>query len=128
MHTMKNNLNTPNPGSPPDTPLRRGILWIMCLAIAFAMGLAASGSGSQATADPLPDWVNTASNLICIVIGGLILVPRMRFVGAVAAALMMVASMVTNYWVDGAAYFFQVLPFNLVTLSLAVIVARYHRG
>ncbi len=114
---------TNNQPAPKHTPRRRGIQWAMCLAIAGAMGLAASGSGNPATIDPLPDWINTASNLMCIVIGVLVLVPRTRFVGTVLAALMMLASMATNFGVDGAAYFVKVLPFNLITLALALAAA-----
>lgn len=111
-----------------DSPLKRAMLWAMCIAIAAAMGLAASGSGNPETADPLPDWVNTASNLLCIVIGALVLLPRTRFIGAFAAGLMMVVSMATNYWVDGVTYFIKVLPFNLVTLGLATVVVWYCRA
>jgi hypothetical protein len=121
---MKNNVSSNSSAQKRQS----GIQWVICLAIAVAMGLAASGSGNPATVDPLPDWINTGSNLMCIVIGALVLWPRTRFVGAVAAALMMVVSMATNYWVDGAAYFIKVLPFNLITLALSAIVAWHHRG
>ena len=125
---------TTNQPAPKHTPLRSRILWAMCLAIAGAMGLAGSGSGSgsgsgnPATVDPLPDWINTTGNLMCIVIGVLVLLPRTRFVGAVLAALMMLASMAANYWVDGAAYFVKVLPFNMITLALAIAVVWHDQG
>ena len=89
---------------------------------------AASGSGNPATEQPLPDWVNTGANLLCVFIGVLVLLPRFRVVGAIAAALNMVASMVTNYQVDGYAYFVHVLPFNLVTLALSLVLAWHHRS
>jgi hypothetical protein len=39
-----------------------------------------------------------------------------------AAAAMMAVSMATNYLVDGPDYFWRVLPFNLVTLGVALLI------
>ena len=103
--------------------LNNGLLdWICRLAIAAAMIAAALGSGNPATADPLPDWINASSNLICLVIALILLVPRLQEWGAGAAAVMMVLSMATNYVIDGPGYFWQVLPFNLVTLAFAAVL------
>jgi hypothetical protein len=96
--------------------------------VAAAMFLAASGSGNPATEKPLPDWVNTAVNVLCVFIGVLVMLPRFRAAAAIAAALNMVASMVANYQVDGYAYFVQVLPFNLLTLALALVLAWHYRS
>lgn len=48
----------------------------LCVLIALAMGLAASGSGNPATLEPLPDWINIGSNALCVLIGVMVLVPR----------------------------------------------------
>ncbi len=98
----------------------------LCVLIALAMGLAASGSGNPETVEPLPDWINIGSNALCVLIGLMVLVPRTRLWGALAAALMMLVSMATNYAVDGRAYFLQVLPFNVITLAVALIIVRHH--
>jgi glycerol-3-phosphate acyltransferase PlsY len=90
--------------------------------------LAASGSGNPETAEPLPDWINIGANLICIVIAVLVLLPRFRAMGAIAAGVNMIISMVTNVLVDGQAYALMVLPFNIVTLALSVLVAWHHRA
>lgn len=76
----------------------------------------------------MPDWGNTSANLLNLLIAVLVLVPRTRIWGAVAAALMMILSMITNAQVDGFAYFLQVLPFDLGTLAVAVVLAWHHRG
>lgn len=110
-----------------DSRVQRTVYWVLCLLIAAAMGLAASGSGNPATADPLPDWVNTGANLLCLVIAAFVLMPRTRVWGAVAAGVNMVASVATNFRVDGATYAMQVLPFNLATLALCVAVIWHHR-
>jgi preprotein translocase subunit SecG len=100
---------------------------LIALIVAIALFLAASGSGNPETLEPLPDWVNTGSNLICVVIGLLVLLPRTRAGASLAAGLNMVASMFTNYWVDGPDYFLTVLPFNVITLILALGLAWHYR-
>jgi hypothetical protein len=110
-----------------DRRTQRAAYWVLCLLIAAAMVLAASGSGNPATADPLPDWVNTSANLMCLIIAAFVLLPRTRFWGAVAAGVNMLASVATNLHVDGAAYAMQVLPFNLATLALCLAVIWHHR-
>lgn len=83
-------------------------------------------SGNPATADPLPDIVNAAANVAAALIGLTVLWPRTRALGSMLAALNMVASMVTNYSVDGLAYFLKVLPFDLGALVLAVALCVLH--
>jgi hypothetical protein len=100
---------------------------LVALIVAIAMFAAASGSGSPETLEPLPDWVNNGANLICLVIGILVLLPRTRAGASVAAALNMVASMFTNFSVDGPQYFLTVLPFNAVTLILALMLVWHYR-
>jgi preprotein translocase subunit SecG len=70
--------------------------------------------------------------VLCVIIGVLVLLPRTRGRASLAAGFNMLVSMITNYVVDGPAYFLKVLPFNAITLILAlVLVWRYradHRG
>jgi hypothetical protein len=117
----------PTPVSQADSRLAHAAYTVAALLVAAAMFLAASGSGNPATVKPLPDWVNTGANVLCMFIGFLVLLPRFRAVAAIAAALNMAASMVANYQVDGYAYFVHVLPFNIVTLSLSLVLAWHYR-
>jgi len=110
-----------------DNGATRLVYWILCGLIAAAMGVAASGSGNPATAEPLPDWMNGAANLVCLGTAVLVMLPRMRAIGAIAAGVNMIISIVTNISVDGLAYALLVLPFNLVTIALSVIVGWHHR-
>jgi hypothetical protein len=96
--------------------------WLLRIVIVAALILAALGSGNPATVDPLPDWINTGSNLLCLLIAAAVLIPRLEIWAALATMAMMVASMVTNYAVDGPTYFWRVLPFNLVTLMAAFLL------
>jgi glycerol-3-phosphate acyltransferase PlsY len=68
------------------------------------------------------------ANLVCLVIAVLVMLPRLRAISAIAAGVNMIISIVTNISVDGLAYAVLVLPFNLVTIALAVIVGWHHRG
>lgn len=111
-----------------DSPALRAVYWALALATAAAQVLCALGSSSPNTANPMPDWGNTSANLLNLLIAVLVLVPRTRIWGAVAAALMMILSMITNAQVDGFAYFLQVLPFYLGALAVAVVLAWHHRG
>lgn len=116
------------PVSQADSRRAHAAYTVVAVLVAVAMFLAASGSGNPATEKPLPDWVNTGANVLCVFIGVLVLLPRFRAAAAIAEALNMVASMVTNYKVDGHAYFIQVLPFNLVTLVLSLVLAWHYRS
>ncbi|MEI8302771.1 MAG: hypothetical protein WCG13_05725 [Burkholderiales bacterium] len=117
----------PSPAMGRDGPRTHVLMSLVALMVAIAMFVAASGSGNPETLEPLPDWVNIGANLLCVVIGLLVLLPRTRAVASLAAALNMVASMFTNYWVDGPAYFLRVLPFNAITLLLALAVVWHYR-
>jgi hypothetical protein len=96
----------------------------MALVVLVAIGqfLCASGSGNPGTSEPLPDWINNMANVINIVIGIMVLIPRTRVLAASLSVIVTVISMITNYLVDGPAYFFQVLPFSLVLLGVSFYV------
>ena len=125
---MPSRLFQPTPVMRQDSPALRRIFGVLTLATAATQVLCALGSGSPDTAHPLADWVNTAANLLNILIALLVLLPATRWWGAVAAAIIMMVSMVTNARVVGLAYFLQVLPFDLLALALAGAVAWHHRG
>lgn len=111
-----------------DSPAMGGIFWILALATSATQVLCALGSGNPDTAQPLADWINTTANLLNILIAILVLLPATRFWGAVAAAIIMIVSAITNFQVDGYAYFLKVLPFDVLAFALAAVVAWHHRG
>jgi hypothetical protein len=125
---MTANLFPPSPTMQKDTPALRAFYWILALVTAAAQILCAMGSGSSETTNPKPDWVNTGANVLNLFIAVLVLLPRTRLWGALAAALMMILSMITNVQVDGYDYFLKVLPFDLGALAVAAWLAWHHRA
>ena len=121
------NLFHPTPVMRQDRPALRAFYWILAVVTAAAQVLCALGSGSATTANSMPDWVNNTANLLNLCIAVLVLIPRTRLWGALAAALMMILSMITNAQVDGFDYFLKVLPFDLGALALAAVLAWHHR-
>ena len=122
------NLFHPTPVMRQDRPALRAFYWILAVVTAAAQVLCALGSGSATTANSMPDWVNNTANLLNLCIAVLVLIPRTRLWGALAAALMMILSMITNAQVDGFDYFLKVLPFDLGALAVAAWLAWHHRG
>ena len=112
-----------------ETPRTRTLYTVAAVIVALAMFAAASGSGNPDT--PLearpPAWLDILGNILAAGIGVLALIPRTRAVGGAAAAVMMVISMYLNYRFDGVDFFLLALPFNLVTLTLGVLLA-WHYG
>ncbi|MEN0067609.1 MAG: hypothetical protein AAGA48_36090 [Myxococcota bacterium] len=122
---MLNFLHAPVPG---ETPRTRTLYTVAAIVVAIAMFVAALGSGNPSTpleAKP-PAWFDILGNVLAAGIGVLVLVPRTRGFGGVAAAVMMVISMFLNYQIDGVAFFLAALPFNLITLTLGVLLAWRH--
>jgi len=100
-------------------------VWVACR----GNGAAATGSGNPATAEPLSDWLNAGANLLCVVIAVLVLpLLRTRTIGAIAAGVNMLISMVANVLVDGPGYALMILPFNIVTLAVSRLMAWHHRA
>ena len=125
---MTLNLFQPSPTLRKDSPTLRGFYWILALLTVAAQVLCALGSGSPDTANPMPDWANTTANMLNLIIAVLVLLPRTRVWGAIAAALMMILSMITNVMVDGFDYFLSVLAFDLAAFAVAVALAWHHRA
>jgi len=111
-----------------DSQSAHRVFTAIAVLLALTQFACAAGSGNPATAAPLPDAVNIAANVLAVVIGLLVLVPRTRALGGLLAALNMAASMFTNYQVDGLDYFLQVLAFDLSSLTLALIVLWHYRS
>lgn len=111
---------------PGETPRTRTLYTVAALIVALAMFVAALGAGNPDT--PLearpPVWVDIVGNILAAGIGVLVVIPRTRAFGGGAAAAMMVVSMFLNYQIDGVEFFLMALPFNLVTLTLGVLLAR----
>ena len=123
---MFKNLIAPSRVMSQDSVNTNRIFWIISGLVAVAMLLCASGSGNPTTAQPLPDWINTSVNVLNVVFAILVLIPKTRALGALLAALNMVASMYTNYAVDGYDYFMKVLAFDLASLVVSLVVLLHY--
>ncbi|MEM9036692.1 MAG: hypothetical protein AAGA99_18960 [Actinomycetota bacterium] len=99
----------------------------IAIVVAVAMFLAASGSGSG---DPVgeqpPVVVDVGGNVLSVVIGLLVLMPRTRAIGSILAIGNMFVSMYLNYTVDGVDYFVDLIPYNTVTIMLASVLLGHH--
>jgi len=124
---MLNMLFKPTPTMLNDGRRDHILFTTVAVLAAVTMFLCATGSGNPTTAEPLPDAVNTAANVLAVLIGIFILIPKTRAVASIAGAANMVASMLVNYFVDGYAYFLQVLAFDLVALGLSLVVLWHYR-
>lgn len=111
-----------------DGKIANRIYLALTVLVALAMLAAASGSGSgsHVTAQPLPAWVDLAANVLSLLIGVLVLLPRTRVLGSMLAVVNMLLSMVVNYKVDGIAYFAKVSPFNVATIVVASILVGHY--
>ena len=124
---MLNMLFKPTPTMLNDGRRDHILYTLVAVLAAVAMFLCATGSGNQTTAVPLPDFVNTAANVLAVFIGIFILIPKTRAIASIAGSLNMLASMLVNYFVDGYAYFLQVLAFDLTALGLSLVVLWHYR-
>ena len=105
------------------------VFTVIAVLVALAMFIAASGSGSdQPMGDTtVPGWVDVGGNILAATIGVLVLIPRTRIVGAVAAVINMFVSMYLNYNIDGVDFFVDAIAYNTVTIMLAsILVGHYH--
>lgn len=111
-----------------DGKIANRIFTALTVLVALAMLAAASGSGSgsHVTAQPLPAWVDIAANVLSLLIGALVLLPRTRALGSMLAVVNMLLSMVVNYKVDGIGYFAKVSPFNVATIMVASILVGHY--
>ena len=124
---MLNMLFKPTPTMRNDGRSAHILFTTVAVLAAVTMFLCATGSGNPTTSEPLPDVVNTAANVLAVLIGIFILIPKTRAIASIAGAANMVASMLVNYFVDGYAYFLQVLAFDLVSLGLSLVVLWHYR-
>ncbi len=123
-----NELTKSTPVMSRDSKRANTIFTILAVLVALSMFVAASGSGSgnPAVEEPLPAWVDIGANVVSAIIGILVLLPKTRAVGAVAAAANMLLSMFVNYRVDGFDYFLYVLPYNIGTLAIALMLVWHY--
>ena len=124
---MMKMLLKPTPTMLHDSRVANILYTLVAVLAAVAMFLCATGSGNQTTAEPLPNFVNTAANVLAVFIGIFILIPTTRAIASIAGSLNMLVSMLVNYFVDGYAYFLQVLAFDLVALGLSLVVLWHYR-
>lgn len=109
----------------------RGLYHAAAVLVALAMFAAALGSGNPDAAPDaarLPAWVDTLGNVLAAGFGVLVLIPRTRAGGALAAAALMALAMGVNYTVDGVDFFLRALPFNLITIALSAFIVWRSRG
>ena len=109
------------------TTIKKKLPLVFVTLMAIGQFLCASGSGHPDTVEPLPDVVNNLANFINIVIGIMVFIPRTRVLSAVFSVLITLASIVTNYFVDGYDYFLKVLAFDLVLIGISLYVYFYYR-
>jgi hypothetical protein len=123
-----NALLAPSRVSSQETHNERRGYWAISALVAIAMFLAASGSGSgeYVTAEPPPDALNIAGNVFAATVGILVLIPRTRIYGAILAVANMFVSMYLNYTYDGADYFVDLIPYNVITIMLASILIGHY--
>ena len=101
---------------------------MLCVVLmAIGQFLCATGSGHPETAEPLPDWINKTANVVNVVIGIMVFIPRTRVLSAVLSVLITLASIATNYLVDGYDFFLKVLAFNLALLAVSLYVYFHYR-
>lgn len=124
---MLNMIFKPTPTVLNDGRSAHILFTIVAVLTAVTIFLCATGSGNPTTEEPLSDFVNTAANVLAVLIGIFILIPKTRAIASIAGAANMVASMLVNYFVDGYAYFLQVLAFDLVALGLSLVVLWHYR-
>lgn len=123
-----NELTSPTLTMRKDSKRTNRIYTAIVVLVALAMFLAALGSGSPDT-DPdvaLPGWFDFLANVISAGFGILVLLPKTRVIGAISAVISMVLSMIVNYAVDGVDFFLQALPFNVITMILALLVTLHY--
>lgn len=109
------------------TNLKKKLPLLCVILVAVGQFLCASGSGNPDTPQPLPDWINNSANIINIVIGLTVFIPRFRVPAAAASILITIVSIATNYLVDGYEYFLKVLAFDLLLLGVSLFVFIYYR-
>lgn len=107
--------------------IKKKLPFTSVILLAAGQFLCASGSGDPATIEPLPDWVNNTANVVNVVIGLMVFIPRTRVLAACLSVLITLISMITNYVVDGYDFFLQALVFNLVLIGVSLHVYFHYR-
>lgn len=99
---------------------------LLAILVALALFFAASGAGAPEQVQPSPSWLDVGGNILSIVFGVLVLLPRTRIVGVLYAVFIMFLSMYLNYTFDGVAFFVAAIPYNTVTIALSSILVGHY--
>ncbi|MEO0562051.1 MAG: hypothetical protein AAF125_08055, partial [Chloroflexota bacterium] len=101
---------------------------LLAVIVALALFVAAAGAGPPDYVSPnaLADWMNVGANIVCIVFGVLILIPRTRIIGALFGVFYMFGAMYVNYTVVGIEFFASAIPYNTVSLAISSILVGHY--
>ena len=99
---------------------------LLAVLVALALFVAASGSGSADQVRPSPDWLDVGGNILSVIFGVLVLIPRTRIVGALYAVFVMFLSMYLNYTFDGVEFFVMAIPYNTITIAFSAILVGHY--
>ena len=103
---MLNMLFKPTPTMRNDGRSAHILFTTVAVLAAVAMFLCATGSGNQTTAEPLPDFVNTAANVLAGFICCFFFVPKTHAHSRTPRALIMIARLRFTDFFHGVAPFF----------------------
>jgi len=111
-----------------DSRILNNGYWILTILLALALFVAAAGAGPEdyVPAQPLEDWLNVAANIVCVIFGALVLIPRTRIIGAIFAVIYMFGAMYVNYTVAGIDFFVSAIPYNTVSLAIASLLVGHY--
>ncbi|MEM9954460.1 MAG: hypothetical protein AAF846_22820 [Chloroflexota bacterium] len=99
---------------------------MLAVLVALSLFIAASGSGSAEQVQPSPEWLDIGGNILSVVFGVLVLLPRTRIIGALYAVFVMFLSMYLNYTFDGVEFFVMAIPYNTLTIAFSSILVGHY--
>lgn len=113
-----------------DSKRANVVYTIITVLVALAMLVAALGAGTESYASGEPTLgrsiLDNGGNVLAIIIGILVLIPRTRSLGAISAVIQMFISMYLNYTLDGVDFFVTVIPYNTITIMLSSILIGHY--
>lgn len=101
---------------------------VVAALVAVAMFIAAAGAGPEepTTDRSLPEWFDVGANVVSIIYGVLVLIPRTRSLGALLAVVNMFGSMYVNYEYGGVDFFVDAIAYNTATIALGSILVGHY--
>ncbi|MEM9954452.1 MAG: hypothetical protein AAF846_22780 [Chloroflexota bacterium] len=123
-----NNILSFTPVMKRDGRIANIFYWILVIIVALALFVAAAGAGPEdyIPANPLEDWFNVAANIVCVIFGFLVLIPRTRIIGALFGVIYMFGAMYINYTVAGVDFFVSAIPYNTISLTVSSILVGHY--